>query len=497
MSDKIIITILDSMEHIAGAIVLGKSIKKNGNNIMVSIIVPFEKDEKINTLLMQFYDNIIYKNMTINDLKDLKYSKILYIDINSVINKLLFDIFKLDEQFNIDDKFIYLIPKLNSNEFVKNNMFGIDINENINDYYGIQYTKIIPFIIKNKIPIENRVNLICLNLWFYYYRDILNNNFDLYSNPFLENANLTIKYFLNPLANKNVLISNKFKCNKAKIIKKIFGIETNKNMNYYYFDMSNDYNNEKINYTNKKMEKINGKSNNKLTDEDVSCLSRQYDNTSIIFLVDMEKHNYENIFYKKKYNLKGYELKNILFNTYKIFVYKERIKFLNKLYDDDKEYKLNVLFYKSIENIGLELNPKKNIYVFSKVNQKISATSIILNENSMKNIANGSINFIKKDSLLNLKFQTLKKWIYVNYDGNTINNLIVNNIDFVNTTIIDTNEHDIFDVKRLNDKKIPFIDIIFSKNNYYKEIIKKYEMYINNVNNIDKYYEIDGIKIHI
>ena len=493
---NIIITILNNIEHVAGAILLGNSIKKNGNENTTIIIVPFKMDKKLNNLLMQFFDEIIDKNISINDLKNLKYNKILYLDTNIIINKLLHDVFKLNEQFNIKNKIIYLIPKLHSDKFVENIMFGIDVHKNFEQYYGIQFTKIIPYIMKNKIPIEKRATFENLKLWFYYYREIINNNFELYENKLLENANLTMKYFLDQLSNTNTLFSEEFDLNKKKAIKKIYNIDTNKNINYYYLDISKNYNNEKINYPNKIIENIN-KINTKLTDKFVTILSRQFDNISIIFLINMKKHNYDNIFYEKTFELNGYSLKNILFNTYNIFVYKERLHFLNEQYDDNKKYNLNVLFYKSIDNIGLPLNPDKNIYVFSKSNQKISVTSIILNKNTMNKIIHNEIDFIKQDKLLNLKFQTLKKWIYINYDGNTIDNIIVNNIYFINTTIIDTNDHEVFEIKKLNNKKVEFFDIIFSKSNYYQKVNKDFEKYIQNVHNENKYYEIDGIKIHI
>ena len=115
----------------------------------------------------------------------------------------------------------------------------------------------------------------------------------------------------------------------------------------------------------------------------------------------------------------------------------------------------------------------------------------------MNKIINNKLNFIDYNINLNMKFQTLKKWIYVNYNGNEMINIIVNDIDFVDTTIIDNNNYELYEIKKMTDKIIPLFNIIFTKSEFYKASSKQFKKIVVDMYDVKKYYEIDGIKIHM
>jgi hypothetical protein len=139
------------------------------------------------------------------------------------------------------------------------------------------------------------------------------------------------------------------------------------------------------------------------------------------------------------------------------------------------------------------------IKFYEDMNSKIKLTSLFLNENTFKLITSKKLDFIKRyqNILENLKFQSLKKWIYNNYSYQELQLLIIINDcthdhhqDINNHNkikIIDNNNYssDII-IKHKIDLKLFFFDIIFTKSIQYKHII--------NINyNKDYVYCIDGI----
>ena len=85
--------------------------------------------------------------------------------------------------------------------------------------------------------------------------------------------------------------------------------------------------------------------------------------------------------------------------------------------------------------------------------------------------------------------------MYNNYSGNQLDNIIV--IKSKPFTILDTNKYNEIEIKRIIDKKIILINIIFSSSKIFKEKIKKYQEVITNINNPNKYWVYEGIKMYM
>jgi hypothetical protein len=106
-----------------------------------------------------------------------------------------------------------------------------------------------------------------------------------------------------------------------------------------------------------------------------------------------------------------------------------------------------------------------------------------------------------------LMYQSLKKWIYNNYDGEEIDNIILDKLvlsdkyPINNFVLFDTNLYTKINEKtklNLEKKKLSFMSIIFTNN-----IIKnnkannKFADINNNIHNLRFYYQLDGIKISL
>lgn len=194
-------------------------------------------------------------------------------------------------------------------------------------------------------------------------------------------------------------------------------------------------------------------------------------------------------------------MKNILFNIDQTFVYNEREIKLNKKYKDNIIYHLNVLIHKTVFDIGLK--SKKNILIYSDTNSKIRLLSNLFNKNTLNLYKHGDIIFMsnKKYDLVEnsifiknmLIYQCVKKWIYNNYNGIEMDNVIIltklNLSDSVlqdKYILLDTNKYNNKDnYKRLLNKQIEFMSLIFT---YTKNI---------QIHNPNYYYIIEGIKFII
>ena len=242
----------------------------------------------------------------------------------------------------------------------------------------------------------------------------------------------------------------------------------------------------------------------------------QKNNEDDIFWID-NKINL-NIIYKKYLILDGTILKNILFNIDQKYVYEEREVYLNKKYNNLEKYKLTLLVYKSIFDAKLKGN-NDNIYIYSDTNSKIRLCSNILNANTYNKYINNEIIFVTNNKNNNLYkttvensiyiknmliYQSIKKWIYNNYNGFKIDNIILFNQlnlsdNLINNLyiILDNNdyENDNNLIDQLVLKKLEFIEIIFINNN--KDLIYKYKKCVKNMYNPRFYYELDGIKFCI
>jgi hypothetical protein len=422
---------------------------------------------------------------------------------------------------------------------------------------------------KSKLSIEQRISNENYQLWYKFYRDIINRYPELLDSEILNDPNEISKYFIYQLSRKSIIFKKILSSSIADNVRKIFGTKINSNFYYYHMDISKEYDNERINYsfesdfimdiilkitsnnkskywyeinnkvTNlkylKDIKKSNSfiysnKINSKILDilkiEDKENIISQYakinSNVCIIMIVlsSLNENYYwldnkliSNIFYQKEFTFNGNILKNILFDIVQNYSYDERIKKLNNIYSDITDYKIKIIFYKTIIDSQLKSN-YDDIYIFSDTNVKIRALSILLNSNTLKKFINQEIIFIpekqnKLYSTLNensyfiknmLLFQSLKKWIYNNYDGNEIDNIIVSNSFELsdkkitqNFILIDTNYFSKEKYEELYTKKLIFIDLLFT----YMDITKEQEFIVDNIHDPKHYYQLDGIKFFL
>ena len=102
-------------------------------------------------------------------------------------------------------------------------------------------------------------------------------------------------------------------------------------------------------------------------------------------------------------------------------------------------------------------------------------------------------------------YQSLKKWIYNNYYGDELDNIIVDKLDLsdkilikkfilIDTIFYTGKKEQVY--TNLIKNKLDFMDIIFT-NKLIKtnKLYLKYEIIINNIYNSRYYYQLDGIKI--
>ena len=437
--------------------------------------------------------------------------------------------------------------------------------------FGLQYSGEKPFVLESKYSIEERIKYEDYQLWYKFYRDIINRYPKLLDSTVLIETNEISKYFISQLSRKTLIFKKILSSCISETVSKIFNIK--KELNYYYYyhiNISKEYDNESINFSfendfisnmvnqiinqnkSKYWTQINNKikniSNKPLTDitisnkinlnilknfkdEDkeniISYYTKINSNVCIIMVIRTDENESDfwldnqlisNIFYQKNINLMGSVLKNIMFNIIQTFSYDEREKKLNNKFSNMTNYKIKLLFYKTIIDSDLKGNDN-DIFVFSNANTKIRALSILLNSNTLNKFINKEIVFIpEKPSKLYstltenyifiknmLMFQSLKKWIYNNYNGDDMDNIIITNSlelsDTKSTTyfvILDTNIYqDLNKNKYLNldKKKIIFVNIIFTT--IVKKISQEYQNIINNIHDSRHYYQLDGIKFSL
>ena len=433
--------------------------------------------------------------------------------------------------------------------------------------FGLQFSGEKPFVLESKYSIEERVKYEDFQLWYKFYRDIINRYPELLDMNALNEPNEISKYFISQLSRKTVTFKNVLSSGISDSVSKIFNIKIQSNHYYYHINISKEYDNESINYSfesdfisnmvgeiiNKNKSKywseINDKikiiTDDKITnitisnkinlnvlnifkDEDkeniISYYSKINSNVCIIMVIMTEKteSNFwldnkliSNIFYQKTIDLSGSVLKNIMFNIIQTYSYDERELKLNTKFENMINYKIKLLFYKTIIDSELKGN-NNDIFVFSDTNTKVRALSILLNSNTLNKFINKEIVFVseKKNKLYStltennifiknmLMFQSLKKWIYNNYDGDDMDNIIVvsalelsDKKQMKEFVLIDTNIYsDLNENKYLNinKKKLAFMHIFFVKTNI--KIPKKYQNVTDNIHDMRHYYQLDGIK---
>jgi hypothetical protein len=522
--------------------------------------------ENGNKLSKKIIDNMINNN----NFKDILSDDFLLIRPNrNEYNDMLKN---KDKQQNL---MLYLLKKHNESwSHISSFFIGYDNLTDWTGLNGIQFIKNKPYILENKVPLEQRIYYDTYQLWYKFYGDLINRYPKLLDFDILKEPNQISKYFIASLSRKIMKFKKILSGGLEESVGHIFNIKNPKNYYYYHINISKEYDNDEINYLfeddyilnmingilkktksiywskilndindevniknifdNTNSNKINSQLLSKLKIEDKENILSYYakinSNVCLIMIITtptnennfwLDNNLISNILYQKDIKLSGFTLKNILFNITQIYSYNEREKYLNSLYNNLTEYKIKLIFYKTVIDCNLKSN-NANIYVFSNTNSKVRVLSILLNENSLNKFINKQIIFIpeKQNKLYKtlienktyvqnmLMFQSLKKWIYNNYDGNEMDNIIVvSNLklsdeqlmtDFI---ILDTNIYSVSDdilylkyVKR----KLHFMDVIFTNKISQKDKkYIKYEEIINNIHNLRYFYQLDGIKFSL
>ncbi len=567
--------------YVSPALILAESLKNSGCLADLVILIDEHISVKVEDMLKTFYDKVIrldksdliksnspdpvqkYIGTKLFALK-LNYTKVAIIDVDCIIFENSNNIFDYDVPAciysNSSNKFntglILLQPNLNDfKNLVKEFESVPDVNpkpllysiekyykklykideaylksNSAVDAYGIQYNVEKPFIIKNKISLEERATWEHFKLWYLYFRNMITKYPYLKEYDCLKEPLTISKYFLNELGRFTLKNRHINKKRLKEQVQELYGI-TDENPGFYHFNISKEYDSDDITYLLNDFT-ISGfvqylKNKTNLLDKyfivDVKTIQQvikliepqyildyiltEYIRTmsnvfAILFVRDekedefeLSKEQMQNIIYKKSFIMVGIVLKNILFNLNQNMLYDERVKILS-MYSDYSTYEINLLVYQTESHMNF-LVQKKKIFIFNDANSKIRLSSIFFNSNTLSRYNSQKIKLIKDDKIdrksLNklLNFQTIKKWVYNNYSGEQINNLIV--IKYKPFTILDNNKYSTQSVKKIKERKIKIIKIIIidkdSSNN------QKYKKTVVDMYNPKKYWELEGIKI--
>jgi hypothetical protein len=475
--------------------------------------------------------NQIFEYETPACIYDTKYnSGLILLEPNNNDYEKLLELSKLIP-FNETKPLIYLITlfykKLHKidDKYLKSN--------NIDNAWGIQYNNDKPFIIKNKIPIEIRITWPHFKLWFLYFRNLINKYQELYNYKCLHEVIELSKYYLSFISRYRFIERNNRKHKLKKQVRELYNINTNTNLDYYHLNIGKEYDSDNINFimndytTNNFIKFLKDKTNIldsyngfnyitninqifKIVDSDIilnyilSEFIKLYPNVFVILVIKEENDSKyklseefkKNLIFKKKITLMGMILKNILFNIYQNNIYQERIQILGT-YNDYKNYNIDILIYQTIYPFNIIETNNEKILIFNDTNSKVRLSSILFNQNTLSRFIKKKITIIKNNKINRNKlenilfFQTIKKWLYNNYSGNELSNLIV--IKYKPLTILDCNKHNLDTITNLTNKKIKIINLIFHNNTTYN----KYNNIIKNINNPKYYWELEGIKIII
>lgn len=504
----------------------------------------------VDTIIFTNIDNYFLQSDTKNDIETIfmpdinNYGFILIspsIDIYDKCVKLISQ-YKKNPPPDFTKPFNYIMNKI----YTPSNVKKINITISYDAYSNvdcIQYRKNKPFLIKSEFSIEKRQHLNHFKVWFSYLTNIINKYPEIKKYSCVNESVMISKYFLASLSR---FITEFIKLNKNKKLQNVINIYgTNKynNLDYYHLDLTKEYTNKFLKYDIdtydietflKYIDKLkifidyyNYTSAKKLIIE----LENRDQNLLYIFLnnyikmfssvfVTIEIYSEEktiskvpkdlknNLIYRKQYNLKNTVLKNIIFNLYQNLTYEQRFKYINKnLFKS--EYNIVLSVYEMISSItDYDTNSNLELFVFYEQSSKIRLSSIFFNPNTINQYQTSSnnieINVFKDDLKINdiklsdiiqmLYLQTLKKYIFSVYTGDEINNLGVYLKDSNEIMIIDNNNHTISKIKNINANKIFFITIFFSKQSQYKNILKEKNININEIYDINKHWEFEGIK---
>jgi len=383
----------------------------------------------------------------------------------------------------------YIQNKYKNFTKIDKRFIGFDIEDkNWTKIFGLQFVNEKPFFYESKLNINERITLPNYKLWFYYYRKLINKNYDLYENNELKEVNELSNYYIRDLS-RQILDINKTLNNYLYDSKKfnVFFNTTNikKNYEFYHIIDNIDYYYDCTNIKNKIID----------IKQNLDKYSYQNNNISLILLINKDNlpiENYikKNIINEYKLKIDGFTLKNILFNTNNKYVYRERKLFLNKQYSDNQIINLNLIYYKTILESGIKSNDEQ-ILIFSDTFVKLRLLSLLKNNNSLFLFKKKAINFLnfEPNRLNNMIYQSLYKWIYNNYSLDELDNIFITDVikekeDIKKITIVDNNNKNNKLNLKLQDKKLFFMELLFNNIEQYYKI-----MY-----DTKKYFMINGIK---
>jgi hypothetical protein len=520
------VCILFDKKYLPGALVLTESLRKAGSFAELVIIV--NKTTNFNDILMRFYDRIIViddnlftekKFYKFYAYKLIEYEKVIIIDSDAIIlrypdyifslkppalslkdNKPYSGLILIKPKIDNYDKIVnelkntnltykeYIEKKYNDFTKIDKRFIGIDIEDkNWTKIFGLQFINEKPFFYESKLNINERITLPNYKLWFFYYRKLINKNYDLYENKELKEVNELSNYYIRELS-RQVYDINKTLNNylyDSKKFNTFFNTTTiKKNYEYYHINDNIDYYYDCANIKNKIVD----------IKQNLDKYSIQNFNISLILLINKDNlpiDNFKkNIIHKFKLKIDGFILKNILFNSNNKYVYKERKMLLNKQYTDDRIINVNLIYYKTIYESGLK-SDDENMLIFSDTFLKLRLLSLLKNSNSLFLFKKRVINFLnfEPNRVNNMIYQSLYKWIYNNYSLDELDNILIINVikekeDIIKIIIVDNNNKNNKLNLELQERSLFFMELLFNNIEQYFEI-----MY-----NSKKYFMINGIK---
>lgn len=446
--------------------------------------------------------------------------------------------------------FEFVIKKVFDDSNIKKINFKISY-DSYSNVDCIQYRNDKPFLMASEISIEERQRLEHFKIWFSYLTNILNKNPEIKKYKCVSESIQVSKYFLASLSRFiiDMVKSNKNnknnKDNKTLYISNIYGSGNYKNLSYYHLDLCKEYTNRVVSYD---IDTYDIKSFLEYVDslgEDINLFKKYYEYTDIHILIEKFKNNKKllnlflnhyikiipnvfctleickknkfksqvipddiknNLIHKDTFEMDGIKTKNIVFNLCQNFTYTQRLKYINKLLKENT-YILTLSVYELVGTINdFDYNSNLEFFIFYEQNSKIRLSSMFYNPNTLNKLSNKSLfdiyNLLDNDNHLSLRkrklliyLQTLKKFIFATYSGNELNHIGIIFDDYNNITLIDNNKHSQSKMKNIIVNKIFFINVIFSSSSQYKNILIDKNIDPNDLYNLDKYFEFEGIKI--
>ena len=313
-----------------------------------------------------------------------------------------------------------------------------------------------------------------------------------------------------------------------------------KSIDYYDNDESNYYykrllkrNTNKINKN--RLDKIKGIDNN---EKEVIMLNYIKCKPDMRIAIELNNKNTDSyleklrkvvdIYYVKEIKMDSNTLMNILYWTYDNITYENRLKYIKKKLKQDNYDVKFILFEIKIEEKNKSNKILKDVeYITEYFYQTIELSQIIFNKNTLELYRNQDLSLLSdnsKDSSFivpNLKFQTLRKVLYMGLSLLELDRIIVvynvNNNKFNNNIIKYVYGENIFDEitifvledESISDKMKKFIENLFEydktkiyflnrmkENNLFNNFLadRKIYSYSDLLHNPDNYFYFQGIK---